>query len=152
MDQTPNVKLPSHVPLDAPYVDLTRAWTNNKTVMLALRRYDAALVVFYHRNINRWVVGRTGRDARVRLVMVWQDAAGGYLPLDDRLVHGLAQMDMRPNRLDAARTANEEADRRDAADDARAERADKTFDDDVTHLTRENERYLRKVIARTLNA
>lgn len=147
MSTTPAVKLPGHISLDSTYVDLARADSQNPSLMTRLRAYDANLIVFYHRNLNRWVVARRGRDLEARLVMVWQDENGGFLSLDDRLLHALAQADLwrTPGDADA------EARRRDAEDDARAERVDRAFDDDISHLTRANRRFLMKQAARTLN-
>jgi hypothetical protein len=59
--------------------------------------------------------------------------------------------DLRPQVLDAVRSADEEADNRDYADDRRHEKIASTFHDNMQHATRANRRYLARALARAHN-
>ena len=147
---TPSVLLPPYVPLGAPHIDLAKPHLVSTGLMRRVLAYDRDLVIFYDRGLARYGIGRKGRDGRVRLIAMWQGEAGQFLPLDDRLMDALAHWDLRPDRLDAPRSADEDAAARDEADLARAQKVEDRFDDDISHLTRSNRRHLVKVLERNL--
>lgn len=115
-----------------------------------IRLYDPKVLIYYDSNVARYGIARMG-DLGVHHIDLWQDEAGNPRPIDRRLLDTLRAWDLRPQILSAARTANEESDRRDAADEARRAKAESDFDDDMDHLARSNRRQLRKAVAKFLN-
>jgi hypothetical protein len=115
-----------------------------------VRRYDPELIIYHDSAVARYGIARRTSQG-IRFITLWQDDDGNPRPMDSRLLAALASWDLRPTILRAARTADEEADRRDAADNARRERQNRTLDDDISHLTRSNRRQLLKAFAKDMN-
>lgn len=127
-------------------IDFFKAEVANPSLMQRIRIYDPALIVYHDSNVARWGVGRLTPKG-IAFLFLWQtDPGGQYLPLDDRLMDAIAHWDLRPNWKQGPRNADEEAKRRDEADLARAAKAEKDFDDDISHLTRANRRQLAKAL------
>lgn len=142
--------MPSYIP-SASHIDLFRAYRANADIMRRITNYDSALVVYYDSAVARYGVARL-TERGLRFLFLWQtDPGGEYLPLDGRLLEKIRSADLRPNVLKAPKSADEVARAADDADDARRAKAEKEFDDDVTHLTASNRRYLMKVFASAYN-
>lgn len=120
-------------------IDLELADATEPNLMKRIRAYDPALVVYYDRGVAKWGVARASRGG-LHFVMLWQGDKGEYLPLDGRLLDALQRFDLRPARLNAPRSADQEADRRDARDLAYAANSDARFDKEISYLTRQNTR------------
>lgn len=126
------------VPLEAPHISLDRAWSEYPGLMRSIAAKDKEVVVLYDTALGRWCIGRRCRDGHVRLFKIWQDDTGGYKPLDTTLLVKLDEWDTQKHGPDAM------ADAMDAADEARAAKANADFDFDITKATnnRWNLRYL----------
>lgn len=133
-----------------PGVDLGRFTRLFPALAQEVRRYDDRLIVYYDQNVARYGIARLGALG-LHFITLWQDDDGLPRPMDRRLIAALASWDLHPNRLEAPRTADEEARRREAADEARREKIERTFDDDIGHLTRANRRQLTRALARHHN-
>jgi|SRR5882724_5425241 len=124
-------------------IDFFKAEAINPSLMAQIRRYDPDLIVYHDSNVARWGVARMTRRG-ITFLFLWQtDPGGGYLPLDNRLLAQLAKWDLWRS---GAKNANEEASRRDDADTARADKAEKDLNDDLDHLSRANRRQITKAI------
>lgn len=140
--------MPSLVP-SAAHIDLFKARRTNPGLMDRIVRYDPALVVYYDSSVARYGIARL-TSMGLRFVALWQTPEGDFLPFDDRMLNALAQWDLRPNWTGHAKSANAEADRREYEEARRAKRAGEKFDDDISHLTRANRRYMMRRLEQIL--
>jgi hypothetical protein len=145
----PRAAMPAFVP-SASHINLFRAYETEPGLMRKLTAYDPQLVVYYDSAVARWGIARLSQRG-LHFIALWQDDGGGYLPLDERLYRAVVSWDLRPARLDAARTADEEASRREAAQEAAIERQWRQFDDNMQHQTRSNKRSLTNALRRACN-
>ncbi len=125
-------------------LDFELGWFQAPGVMAEIQAYDPLLVVYFDKQVQRFCIAR--RTPRgLHFLTVWQDEAGGYLPLDRRLCEAVARWDLRPPRSDAPKSADELAIRMDEADLARAQKIEDSFNDDIRHLSLSNRRPLDRV-------
>jgi len=125
--------------------DFKKPYAVAPSLIRRIHAYDPNLVIYYETSTARYCIARKTASGGLHFICHWQDPeTRAFRPLDMRLYDALRSWDMRPPRVDAPRTADAyvDAEQRDA--DARAEKSDTEFDDDIGYLTRENRRQLRR--------
>jgi hypothetical protein len=118
-------------------IDIFRADREAPSVMEAVRAYDPSLVVGWDSASCRWSLLRISQGGW-HVIGVYAGPDGQYLPLDRRVLDYLHQADM----WKKGETPDQAAARLEQEDDARRQKVEDDFDDDISHLTRSNRRQL----------
>jgi len=129
------------------HIDMLKARFVNPSLVHRLKRYDPNLRVYWDNAVGRWGVA-VNTPKGLRFVALWQTDDGDPLPLDERLLAAIASWDLRPHRLNAPKDANELADMLERKQEESDDRVWRTFDDDISHLTRNNRRQLIRALER----